>query len=146
AAARGLTHRTQNLGWQGRARRSLRRDFRAGSRRAELSGVDTIALHLDVQGLVVDPEESRRLALVPQRGLKGQPDRLPLRLGDCSAGDLPQGGALLSSLSTVRSRHFREPPPFGRLATRERPSRGVGRSPTLDRYAALYENSVLVAV
>src|SRR5438045_25587 len=90
---------------------------RQRSRRAELSGVDAVALHLDVQRLVIDPEEPRRLTLVSQRGLKGQPNCLPLRLGDGTPGDVPQGGLLVSSF-TVRSRHFREPPAFSRLATR----------------------------
>src|SRR6266576_2777969 len=76
---------------------------RQRSSRAELSGVDAVALHLDVQRLVIDPEESRRLTLVSQRGLKGQSNRLPLRFGDGTPGDLPQGGPLVSSF-TVRSR------------------------------------------
>src|SRR5207244_7103708 len=84
-------------GQQGRSRGSLRRDFRLTSRSAELSGVDTVALHLDVQRLVVDAKQSGRFALVPERGLKGQTDRLPLRLGDGALGDLLQRGALLSS-------------------------------------------------
>src|SRR5207249_10789967 len=45
------------------------------SRRPELPGLDGVVLHLQVQGLVVDSEESRRRTLVPLRGLKGQANR-----------------------------------------------------------------------
>src|SRR5437867_2426694 len=83
------TKRRIRVSEEGRAGR-FAEIFARGSRRAELSGVDTVALHLDVQGLVVDPEESRRLTFVAQCGLKGQSDRLPLRLGDGAIGDLPQ--------------------------------------------------------
>src|SRR5207244_10656775 len=67
------------------------------SRRPELLGLDAVALHLEVQGLVVDPQEARRLTLVPSRGLKSHADRLPLRLGGGTVGDIPQGGARLHS-------------------------------------------------
>src|SRR6266480_455962 len=76
------------------------------SRRSELSGLDLVAFHLEVQGLVVHLEEPSRLALVPPRGLKGEPNRLPLRLGGGSIGDLPQGGARLLSSRAVRFSHF----------------------------------------
>ena len=45
------------------------------SGRSELFGVDAIALHLEVQGLVVHSEESGGLALVAARSLKRQADR-----------------------------------------------------------------------
>src|SRR5437879_24607 len=67
-------------------------------------------LDLDVQGLVVDPEEPRRLALVPPRGLKGQADRLALRFCGGPARDLPQGGAPLFSWPVARSRHCADHP------------------------------------
>src|SRR5437879_6744973 len=89
--------------WRGRHRRrpkegtrvSFRdaQSFRARSRRPERLGLDTVVLHLEVEGLVVHAQESRGLTLVPPRGLKGQADRLPLRLGGGPAGDLLQGGA-----------------------------------------------------
>src|SRR5439155_14203080 len=37
-----------------------------------------------------------RLTLVPSRGLKSHADRLPLRLGGGTVGDVPQGGTRLS--------------------------------------------------
>src|SRR5437660_2465548 len=89
--------------WRGRYRRrpkegtrvSFRdaQSFRARSRRPERLGLDAVVFHLEVQGLVVHAQESRGLTLVPPRGLKGQADRLPLRLGGGPAGDLLQGGA-----------------------------------------------------
>src|SRR5437899_4345973 len=69
---------------------------RPRSRRPELRGLDAVALHLEVQGLVVDPQEARRLTLVPPRGLKSHADRLPLRLGGGPVGDILQGGARLA--------------------------------------------------
>src|SRR5437879_2606425 len=48
-------------------------------------------LDLDVQRLVVHPEEPRRLALVPPCGLKRQANRLPLRFRGRAASALPQG-------------------------------------------------------
>src|SRR5881409_3105482 len=71
--------------------------FTPRSRRPELLGLDAVALHLEVQGLVVDPQEARRLTLVPPRGLKSHADRLPLRLGGGPVGDILQGGARLHS-------------------------------------------------
>ena len=76
------------------------------SRRSELPGLDLVTLHLEVQGLVIHLEEPSRLALVPPRGLKGEPNRLPLRLGGGSIGDFLQGGARLFSLPAVRFSHF----------------------------------------
>src|SRR5438876_12208934 len=70
--------------------------LRPRSRRTELLGVNSVALHLKVQSLVVDPQEARRLTLVPPRGLKSHADRLPLRLGGGPVGDIPQGGARLA--------------------------------------------------
>src|SRR5205814_2976452 len=66
------------------------------SRRPELLGLDAVALHLEVQGLVVDPQEARRLTPVPPRGLKSHADRLPPRLGGRPVGDVAQGGARLA--------------------------------------------------
>src|SRR5204862_4315792 len=66
-------------------------------------------LDLHVEGLVIHPEEPRRLALVPPRGSKRQADRLPLRLGGRPARDLPQGEAQLSSWPVARSRHCADP-------------------------------------
>src|SRR5438876_12264590 len=71
--------------------------LRPRSRRTELLGVNSVALHLKVQSLVVDPREARRLTLVPPRGLKSHADRLPLRLGGGPVGDILQGGARLHS-------------------------------------------------
>jgi len=74
-----------------------RSPFRARSRRPKRPGLDAVVLHLEVQGLVIHAQESSRLTLVPLCGLKGQADRLSLGLGGSSVGDLPQGGARLSS-------------------------------------------------
>src|SRR2546426_3086472 len=63
---------------------------RRGSRRAELVGLDAVALDLDVKSFVVHSKQPCRLAFVPSRGLKGQTDRLPLRFGGGPAGDLLQ--------------------------------------------------------
>ena len=60
------------------------------SRRSELSGVDPVALHLEMQSLVIDPEESRRFTLIPSRRLQGQTDRLALRFRGGPARDLFQ--------------------------------------------------------
>src|SRR5439155_8073008 len=94
AAARGMAPTP----WRGchrvgrRAVLQIRRSplprFPLRSRRPELRGLDTVALHLKVQGLVVHPEEPSCLALVPPRGVKGQADRLSLRLGGGAFGDL----------------------------------------------------------
>src|SRR5439155_21604016 len=74
-----------------------------GSGHPELPGLDTVALRLEVQGLVVHPEEPSCLALVPPRGVKCQADRLSLRLGGGAVGDLLQGEAHLFSSSVARS-------------------------------------------
>src|SRR5256885_1383935 len=78
------------------------------SRRPELAGLDAIALHLEMQGLVIPPKESSRLTLVPSSGVQGHVDRLSLRLGRRPVADLLQGEAgcvsLFSSLA-VRSYH-----------------------------------------
>src|SRR2546427_8063443 len=62
-------------------------------------------LYLDVQRLVVHPEEPRRLALVPPCGLKRQADRPPLRFRRRHARDLPEGKAAGLSVPVARSRH-----------------------------------------
>ena len=67
--------------WRGRQRRS---------RRPEIRGIDRVALHLEVQGLVVHPEEPGRLTLVATRGVKSQAYRLSFRLGGGAAGELLQ--------------------------------------------------------
>jgi len=83
------------------ARRPWRRHQRAGARDARRSGLPELfcgnaeLLDLHVQGLVVHPEEPRRLALVSPRGAQGQADRLPLGFRGRPAGDLPQGEAQL---------------------------------------------------
>ena len=84
-------------------RRSPLPSFPLRSRRPELRSLDTVALRLKVQGLVVHPEEPSCLALVPPRGVKCQADRLSLRLGGGAVGDLLQGGAHLFSSSVARS-------------------------------------------
>jgi len=109
AAARGMAPTP----WRGchRARRravlQIRRGpsprFPLGSRRPKFRGLHTVALRLEVQGLVVHPEEPSCLALVPLRGVKCQADRLSLRLGGGAVGDLLQGGAHLFSSSVARS-------------------------------------------
>src|SRR5207249_3835409 len=62
---------------------------RSGQRLPELRGVDTVLLHLQVQGLVVGAEEPRRLALVSSRGLEGQADCVPLGVRCGRVGELP---------------------------------------------------------
>src|SRR6266404_9784043 len=75
-------------------------------RRPEIRGVDRVALHLEVQGLVVHPQEPRRLTLVATRGAKSQAYRLSLRLGGGAAGQLLQCEARLLSSPATRSRVF----------------------------------------
>src|SRR5438309_4603043 len=55
------------------------------------TGLDTVLLHLEVQSLIVDPEESRRRTFVPQRCLKRPANRLAFRLGGGLVADLLQG-------------------------------------------------------
>src|SRR5438132_4500154 len=62
-------------------------------------------LDLHVQGLVVHPQQPRRLALVAPCGSKRQVDRLPLRFRGRPASDLPQGEAQLFWWPLARSRH-----------------------------------------
>src|SRR5438093_675997 len=69
------------------------RGGRRGQRLPELRGVDAVLLHLEVQRLVVHPEEPRRLAFVPSGGLQGQADRLPFGVRRGCPGELLQGGA-----------------------------------------------------
>src|SRR5437879_11085916 len=100
--------------------------LRPRSRRTELLGLDAVALHLEVQGLVVDPQEARRLTLVPPRGLKSHADRLPLRLGGGPVGDILQGGA---RLAVPFHRTVVTPAIFGPVSTVP-PERASGRSST----------------
>jgi len=66
------------------------RDFRRRLRRPEIPGVDRVALHLEVEGLVVDSEKPSGLTLVAMRGVKSQAYCLSLRLGGDALGELPQ--------------------------------------------------------
>src|SRR5207244_10485854 len=86
-----------------RSRAVLCRDYRSGHDARNSAASDTVALRLEVQGLVVDPEEPSCFALVPPRGVKCQADRLSLRLGGGAVGDLLQGGAHLFSSSVAGS-------------------------------------------
>src|SRR5437867_4671726 len=63
---------------------------RPKSRRPVPPGLNPIVLDLEVQGLVVGLEVSRRLALVPLAGLEGVADGLLLRLGGGRGGDRPE--------------------------------------------------------
>lgn len=71
--------------------------LRSASRRSEVPEplrVDAVLLHFEVQGLVLGPEEPRRLAPVPVSGLDGAVDRRALgvragRLGDPLERDSP---------------------------------------------------------
>src|SRR3977135_3449573 len=72
-----------------------------------------------MQRFVVDPEESRRLALVAPRRAQRQPDCLPLRLGGGSLRDFLQRGTVVFVLPSVRSHHLQDlSPPFKSFATR----------------------------
>jgi len=55
-----------------------------------MRGLDRVALHLEVQGLVVHAEEACRLTLVATRSAKSQAYRLSLRLGGGAVGELLQ--------------------------------------------------------
>jgi|SRR5690349_19238430 hypothetical protein len=74
-------------------------------RRPEFPGVDRVALHLDMECLVVDAKNPRRLALVSIRNIKGQAYRLTLCLNGDALGQLPEREASFSSLSTIRACH-----------------------------------------
>jgi hypothetical protein len=56
----------------------------------EIPGIDEVALHLDVQRLVVHAKEPGGLALVAAGGVKCQAYRLSLRLGGNALGELFQ--------------------------------------------------------
>src|SRR5882762_8013728 len=73
-------------------------------RRPEIRGIDRVALHLEVQGLVVHPEEPSRFTLVATRGVKSQAYRLSLRLGGGAVGALLQCEAHVLSSPAARSR------------------------------------------
>jgi len=77
--------------------------FPLRSQRPEPPRLDTVTLHLEVQGLVVHLEEPSRPALVPPRGMKGQADRLSLRLGGGAGGDLLQGGPTIPRMPSRRA-------------------------------------------
>lgn len=57
-------------------------------RRPEIPGNDGVALQLEVQRLVVHVKEPSRLALIAERGVKGQTYRLLLRLRGYALGEL----------------------------------------------------------
>ena len=78
------------------------------SRNPERAGVDAVASHFQMQRLVVHSKQPRRLTLVASRGLKRQPDRLALGLGDGPTGDLLQRWPLLSSSRAPRSYDLHE--------------------------------------
>src|SRR5436305_1978035 len=59
-------------------------------RHAEICGVDRVALHLDVQRLVVGSEEPRRLALVATGDLEDAADRVLLGVRRGRVGGLLQ--------------------------------------------------------
>jgi len=94
---------TRSAGQSFRSGAVLCRDSESGHDARNSAASNTVALRLEVQGLVVHPEEPNWLALVPPRGVKCQADRLPLRLGSGAVGDLLQGGAHLFSSSVARS-------------------------------------------
>jgi len=68
--------------WRGRQSRGLRH--------LEICGVDRVAPHLEVEGLVIHSEKSSRFTLVATRGVKSQADRLSLRLGGSALRELLQ--------------------------------------------------------
>ena len=73
----------------------------------EPPGLNAVLLHLEVQGLVVGAEVSRRLALVPLAGVEGTADRLLLGVGCGRLGDLLQRGVERRRLSTQYGRRGR---------------------------------------
>src|SRR5438874_1147591 len=84
-----------------------RPNFLPTSRRPELPGLDTVELHLEMEGLVVHPEESSRLALVPTRGVEDAADRLLLGVSRGGLGDLLQRRADWSQFSAECGRRRR---------------------------------------
>jgi hypothetical protein len=80
-------------------------EFRRRLRRPEIRGLDRVALHLEMESLVVDSEKPSRLTLVATRGEKSQAYRLPLRLGGRAVGDLLQRETRLPSWPAIRSCH-----------------------------------------
>ena len=100
----------------GRGGTVFRRDFRLRK-----SGVDVVALDLDVKSRVVHSKKPSSFAGVSPGGEKGEPNRLALRLGDGPIGDLLQRRALLSRLrmtTLARSTTLATRAPMT-LATRE---------------------------
>src|SRR2546427_8614409 len=73
----------------------------------EPPGLNVVLLHLEVQGLVVGAEVSRRLALVPLAGAEGPADRLLLGVACGRVGDLLQRGVDRRRLSTKCGRRGR---------------------------------------
>ena len=66
-------------------------------RRPEIRRVERVALHLEVEGLVIHSEKPSRCTLIAARGVKSQAYRLSLRLGGGAAGELLQRVARLLS-------------------------------------------------
>ena len=88
--------------WRGRQSRRSKREagLSAGGRagpfagilgptsRRPVPGLNPVVLHFEVEGVVVQEEESGRLAPCSPAWLEGPDDRPPLRLGGGPAGDL----------------------------------------------------------
>src|SRR2546427_5065928 len=77
-------------------------------RRPELRRVERVALHLEVEGLVIHSEKPSRCTLIATRGVKSQAYRLSLRLGGGAVGELLQREARLLSSPAARSCTFLE--------------------------------------
>src|SRR5437660_1326397 len=76
-------------------------------RRPEIRGIDRVALHLEVQRLVVGPEEARRLALVPTGGLQDAADRVLLGVRRGRVGGLLQRASVQRQLFAEDGRRRR---------------------------------------
>ena len=72
-------------------------------RRPEIRRVERVALHLEVEGLVVHSEKPSRFTLIATRGVKSQAYRLSLRLGGGAVGELLQREARLLSHMAERT-------------------------------------------
>src|SRR5205823_6026981 len=74
-------------------------------RHPEIRRVERVALHLEVEGLVIHSEKPSCFTLIATRGVKSQAYRLSLRLGGGAVGELLQREArLLSSPSHMAER------------------------------------------